>query len=140
MATKNENTMNDLTETFGPVISSYTREQALEDGVLVDLTEWASSDKGFHGGFTCPVAVTTELWDAIEAIPASLEGIADVRGRAHDVLWMASLAVRTMIKRDVQDGCFKVILPSRGTRKRNRVLRVAFSSSEGFTLGFPENF
>lgn len=122
------------------VISSYSREQAIEDGFLVDLTEWASSDKGFHGGFTCPVAVTQALWIAIEAIPQSLTGIADVRGRAHDVLWMASLAVRSMIARDIHDGQFRVILPSRGTRKRNRTLRVSFHEAEGFTLGFPEDF
>jgi len=30
----------------------------------------------------------------IHAIPPSLEGLADVRGRAHDVLWMSSLAAR----------------------------------------------
>ena len=132
--------METLEETYGEVISSYSREQALEDGVLVDLTEWASSTKGFMGGFTCPVAVTQALWADIEAIPKSLEGIADVRGRAHDVLWMASLAVRSMIKRDIRDGGFKVILPSRGTRKRNRILRVTFNEAEGFTIGFPEDF
>lgn len=122
------------------VISSYSREQALEDGVLVDMTEWASADRGFHGGFTIPVAVTQALFAAIEEIPNSLKGIADVRGRAHDVLWMASLAVRSMIARDIHDALFKVILPSRGTRKRNRVLRVAFNAAEGFTIGFPEDF
>ena len=132
--------METLEETYGEVISSYSREQALEDGVLVDLTEWASSTKGFMGGFTCPVAVTQALWADIEAIPKSLEGIADVRGRAHDVLWMASLAVRSMIKRDIRDGGFKVILPSRGTRKRTRILRVTFTETEGFTIGFPEDF
>ena len=128
------------TEIFGEPISIYTREQALEDGVLVDVTEWASSTTGFLGGFTCPVALTQSLWAAIESIPKSLEGIADVRGRAHDVLWMASLAVRSMIKRDIRDACFKVILPSRGTRKRNRILRVTFTETEGFTIGFPEDF
>lgn len=132
--------MQQLEEIYGEVISSYTREQALEDGVLVDVTEWASSDHGFLGGFTCPVALTQALWADIEAIPKSLEGIADVRGRAHDVLWMASLAVRSMIKRDIRDACFKVILPSRGTRKRNRVLRVTFNEAEGFTIGRPEDF
>ncbi len=99
--------METVTEMFGEVIHAYTREQAIEDGVLVDVTEWASAEKGFHGGFTCPVVVTSALWNAIEMIPKSATG-ASVRGRAHDVLWMASLAVRGMIKRDIQDGHFKV--------------------------------
>lgn len=126
--------------TFGDPIHVYTREQAIEDGVLVDLTEWASADKGFHGGFTCPVAVTSALWNAIEAIPASLAGVADVRGRAHDVLWMASLAVRGMIRRGIEDRAFEAHLPFKGTRKRTQILRVSFDGNEGFTIGFPEDF
>ena len=146
-----ENEMESLTEVFGEVISSYTREQAIEDGVLVDVTEWASAEKGFRGGFTIPVAVTRALWDAIEAIPASLEGIADVRGRAHDVLWMASLAVCPanvypirMASRGGEDFMFKVILPHRGTRKRNVVLRGNCGPGDRgepvVTIGFPSDF
>lgn len=81
---------NAMTEVFGDVISRYTRAQAIDDGFLVDLTEWASADKGFIGGFKCPVAVTTEVWADIERCPK----MQDIRGRAHDVLWMASLAAR----------------------------------------------
>ena len=80
-------------ELFGEVIHSYTRQQAIEDGVLIDLTEWASADKGFYGGFTCPVAVTATVWADIKAIPDS-HSYQDVRGRAHDLLFMASLTCR----------------------------------------------
>jgi type I site-specific restriction endonuclease len=41
-------------ELSGDVIYTYTRKQAIEDGVLVDLTEWASADKGFMGATPCP--------------------------------------------------------------------------------------
>lgn len=75
-------------------IYRYTRAQAIDDGMLVDLTEWASATKGFHGGFRVPVAVTTGVWADLNAIPASRQSIEDVRGRAHDLLWMASLAAR----------------------------------------------
>ena len=40
-----------------PVIFSYTRAQAIEDGVLVDLTEWAAET-----GFKIPVACTATVW------------------------------------------------------------------------------
>ena len=83
-------TANSLTDIFGPPILVYTRAQAIEDGVLVDLTEWASSTRGFIGGFTCPVAVTAAVWADIERKPR----MQDVRGRAHDLLFMASLAAR----------------------------------------------
>ena len=131
--------MNDM----GDPIHTYTRAQAIADGVLVDVTEWASADRGFLGGFEVPVALTGPLWAAIEAIPASATG-ADVRGRAHDVLWMASLACRRRgdVPRDARH--FVVILPSRGTRKRNRVLRVESGPGDAgeqvLTIGFPEDF
>ena len=38
---------------FGPVVFAYTRAQAIEDGVLVDVTDLAKNE-----GFTVPVAVT----------------------------------------------------------------------------------
>lgn len=118
------------------IIYGYSREQAIEDGVLVDLSEWASADKGFIGGFKCPVAVTSSLWDGIERI--GKKSCQDVRGRAHDVLFMASLAMRGMIKRDVQDARFQVLLQV--GRKRKHVLHIAFRSNEGVTIGFPEDF
>lgn len=75
------------------LVHVYTRSQALADGVLVDVTRQASPAE-MLGGFTIPVAVTAALWVGIESIPASRQGIADVRGRLHDVLWMAACATR----------------------------------------------
>ena len=37
---------NDDSSPYGPTIYRYTRAQAIEDGVLIDLTEWAS-ETGF---------------------------------------------------------------------------------------------
>jgi hypothetical protein len=96
------------------VISSYTRAQAIEDGVLVDVTEWASADKGFHGGFRIPVALTAAVWAQIEDIPTRLEGLQDIRGRAHDVLWMASLACRRHARESGDRLTFRVIMPTSG--------------------------
>lgn len=72
------------------VIVRYTRAQAIADGVLVDVSEWASP-KEMMGGFTIPVAVTAAVWSLVNTPDQPHE---DVRGRAHDVLWMASLAAR----------------------------------------------
>ena len=82
--------MTTMQEIFGEPISIYTRAQAIEDGTLIDLTEWASADKGFIGGFRCPVAVTRAVWADLERAPA----LQDIRGRAHDLLFMAWLAAR----------------------------------------------
>lgn len=74
------------------VIYAYSRADALQDGVLVDVTEWASAKTGFMGGFAVPVAVTAAVWHDIEQF--SPKSHQDIRGRAHDVLALASLAAR----------------------------------------------
>ena len=121
----------------GTTIDTYTRREALADGVLVDVTAQASPAE-MLGGFTVPVAVTAALWHAIVAIPPSLEGLADERGRLHDVLWMARLAVRRRAE------LFDVVLPFAGTRKRTQRLRLHVGPDEcgaiTVTIGFPEDF
>jgi len=77
--------MNLLSELFGEVISVYTREQAIDDGVLVDVSETAR-----EAGFKVPVAVTVELWSMITTIPKAYPG-QDKKGRLWDVLYMAVL-------------------------------------------------
>ena len=129
---------------FGDPISIYTRAQALEDGELVDVTEWASADKGFLGGYRVPVALTRAAWATIENIPKSLKGIADVRGRAHDVLFLSSLALKGAQRRGEPSGFFRVILPHRGSRKRKVTLRVDLSGGDDgepvVTIGYSEDF
>lgn len=137
--------MDAMTEVFGEPISVYTREQAIADGTLVDVTEWASADKGFMGGFRCPVAFTAALWLVVDIDSRRNRGLQSTRGRAHDVLWMASLAVRGQARAamlgaagnaDV-DALFRLILTN--GRKRQAILRVVASAGE-VTIGFPEDF
>ena len=69
---------------FNPVLSVYTRAQAIEDGFLIDV-----SDTAREAGFTIPVAVTRTVWDRLIALPEGYLGFQDERGRLWDVLWMA---------------------------------------------------
>ena len=69
---------------FDPVLSVYTRAQAIEDGILVDVSETAR-----EAGFSIPVAVTRSVWDRLVALPDGYRGFQDERGRLWDVLWMA---------------------------------------------------
>ena len=100
-------------ELFGEPIHTYTRAQALSDGTLVDLSDWASAEKGFFGGFCWPLAVTAAVWNDLGDIPEWAQGSQDVRGRAHDLLWMASLAVRQE-KGNATEVLFDVILALAG--------------------------
>ena len=75
---------------LGEVVYAYTRAQAIEDGVLVDLTEW-----GRETGFSVPVACTRTVWDQYVVPPGGTEGWGQSeRGRAHDLLWMLVNAIR----------------------------------------------
>ncbi len=69
---------------FGPVIFAYTRAQAIEDGVLVDVSETAR-----EAGFRIPVALSRAVWDRLVALPDGYRGFQDERGRLWDILWMA---------------------------------------------------
>ena len=69
---------------FDPVISVYTRAQAIEDGILVDVSETAR-----EAGFRIPVAITRAVWERLVALPEGYQGFQDEAGRLWDVLWMA---------------------------------------------------
>lgn len=70
------------------IIHSYTRQQAIEDGVLVDVTETAH-----EAGFCYPVALTATVFGTYVEAPASVPG-QDAAGRLWDILWMLRHAIR----------------------------------------------
>ncbi|HVH73295.1 MAG TPA: DUF6573 family protein [Stellaceae bacterium] len=74
-----------------PVISAYSRAQALEDGVLVDVSSQAE-----EAGFKVPVAVTTAVWAlCVPSDAAAAAGESEI-GRLWDVLWMCVVATRRL--------------------------------------------
>jgi hypothetical protein len=78
------NNKNDITELFGEIIYAYTREQALADGVLIDVSKMAK-----EAGISFPTAVTSAVWhEFIVPNQAMVEFGQDENGRLWDVLWM----------------------------------------------------
>ena len=70
-------------------IHTYTRAQAIEDGVLVDVSETAREE-----GIKFPVAITRRLWDGyITPDPRSVSWGQSIEGRLWDVLWMFRCAI-----------------------------------------------
>ena len=75
-----------------PVIFRYTRAQAIADGVLVDLTEWAK-----EVGFIVPVACSAAVWHQHIVPPPGTHQLGpSERGRAHDVLFVLFAAIRRL--------------------------------------------
>lgn len=76
---------------FGNLIYSYTRAQAIADGVLIDVTDAAKAY-----GFKVPVAITDHLFTVYVDAPARLEAEGQsTAGRLHDLLTLALIAART---------------------------------------------
>ena len=72
---------------FGPVIYSYTRSQAVADGVQVEVTKTAK-----EAGISFPVFLTRTVFDAYVAVPPDVQG-QDEAGRLWDVCWMLRFAI-----------------------------------------------
>jgi hypothetical protein len=88
--TSNEQTTESF---FGKVISTYTRAQAIEDGVLVDPGPIAK-----EAGFKWPVALTANAWADCVAWTkddSQKQVHQDQSGRLWDLMYMASHAIRT---------------------------------------------
>lgn len=75
-----------MTDIFGPVIHSYSRAQAIEDGALVAVSPEVAAEAGFR----YPVALTAAAH--ADAVAWDHGGFQDEAGRLWDVLWMARLA------------------------------------------------
>jgi len=72
--------------TFGETIYSYSRIQAIEDGVLVDLSHADSIRQHWKHPFAC----TSAVWSIIEEALATPGQ--DVSGICHDISTMLSQA------------------------------------------------
>lgn len=64
------------------IIYAYTRTQAIEDGVLIDVTETAKEI-----GIALPTAVTIGVWESCIAYQPG-QCRRDEYGRTYNILWM----------------------------------------------------
>jgi hypothetical protein len=128
---------------FGPVIYSYTRAQAIEDGVLVDVTETAK-----EAGFKLPVAITEALENRLTPTETDQGLGQDYDGRLWDLLWLASFTIR-LADRGTDTVHFMVALqeadPKNGGPQTTdlHIRAVCSPGDDGepvITIGFPEDF
>jgi len=72
---------------FSGMIFTYTRAQAIADGVQVDVTKTAQ-----EAGIKLPVFITRTVFDAYVAVPPQVSG-QDEAGRLWDIVWMLRFAI-----------------------------------------------
>jgi hypothetical protein len=86
------------------IIDAYSRRQAIEDGILVQLSgpsyqgePWIPSMVA-EAGFRYPMAMTTTAFakcvSPVESEGEKLAPCQDIKGRLWDVLWMLKCAIR----------------------------------------------
>ncbi len=93
------------------VIDIYTRAQAIEDGVLIDVTSMAK-----EAGFRFPVAVTRNIWAAyIVPDERSRKYSQSEEGRLWDVLWMLR---NSILKSENDTVLFKVYFIMKERQRR----------------------
>lgn len=118
---------------FGPVISMYTRDQALADGVLVDVSELAR-----EAGFKIPVAVTASVWhDCIDWPEDSQQGYGQsIDSRGYDVVSMARYALAGMGAQTNSSGdiFYKLNVIPKGTKGETITDIGDFTGAEKVTL------
>lgn len=71
------------------IISVYTRAQAIEDGILVDLSQFKEPAEA---GFKFPMACTAAVWALID--PSDMAPGNSITGRLWDLCWMMKNAAR----------------------------------------------
>lgn len=87
-----------MPEARSNIISSYSRAQALEDGMLVDIDAIDPTIKEgrpgarLEAGYKVPVAVTKRVYDECIAVNERCEGHQSIAGRLWDVMFLSRMA------------------------------------------------
>lgn len=123
-------------ELFGDVVYGYSRAQALEDGVLVNLSALAPDVCRQH--FKYPVACTAAVYAIIEKALANKRWMNDIKGIVHDMLWMSRSYARTI---DESTRLFEVIIKGAGRKSKYAFKIVCGPGDDGepvMTVMLPE--
>jgi hypothetical protein len=114
---------------FGPVISVYTRAQAFEDGVLVDLAGHESTNV-----FKFPVAFTAALWAEVERGDGKRGEV--MAARIWDICYMSTVSTAQI---EGPDSFYPVIVGAKTLRLRCNC-GPGDDAAPVITIGFPEDF
>lgn len=115
------------------IIDAYTRQDAINDGMLVDVSDTSEAKEA---GFKIPVCLTKSVQELCE-VPNGLEGMQDYKGRLWDVLFMAAQAFRRKKEELVE---FKVSFLQANQEHKEATLWLVFNPHEGFTIMLPEDY
>lgn len=119
-------------------IYSYTRTQAIDDGVLIDVTQTAH-----EAGIRLPTVVSQNLWaNYITPSAADKRNGQDTSGRLWDVLWMAYNAMRQPKNASKSRLTYSVVFTMNGRQKTVELILACGPGDQGepvLTIMLPED-
>ena len=125
----------------GEVIDVYTCRQALEDGVLVEVS-WMAEE----AGLPCPTAITAGLHDDLPSIPRERTFSQSYEDQFWDVLFLARLTARRRIwENPTAISINQAVCPEIERRQHLRMLDMWLHAGPGdnlepvITIGIPED-
>lgn len=90
------------------LVHTYTRDDAIQDGVLVDVSNPAK-----QAGFSIPLALTARVYSECVYWPETEAAVQDESGRLWDVLFMAAAAARAVAQWGRVGGSISSYVPCR---------------------------
>jgi excisionase family DNA binding protein len=118
------------------VISVYTRDDALADGVLIDVSEMAK-----EANFKIPVAITNAVYiGVVKPTQEAIEYGQDEKGRLWDVLFMAYMGARA--NQNTDRFLYSIIVADGAGKSRTVQLKSVVSPGDNWepvlTIMFPD--
>jgi hypothetical protein len=113
-------------------VATYTRQQAIDDGVLVDVGVQARET-----GILLPTVLTAHLQQVLEDIPEESCG-QDYRGRLHDVLWLTFLKLKSFGTKKISEVRFPVEVQVIIDGRTQQLWIVV--DGDGLTIMYPEDY
>jgi hypothetical protein len=100
---------------MGPtkLLSVYLRQEAIDDGVLVDCTQDSFDDLNRNAGIIFDVAMTRTVFERYVEVPKEFEGSQDIKGRYWDIITMFRRAARK--NPDCEEFLFEFVCTPNGT-------------------------
>lgn len=128
--------MNATNEIFGDVIYQYSRADAFNDGVLVNLSENFPEECKIYRH---PIACTAAVWSLVERATASRSHCNSAAGVIFDILYMSQRGI--VARPDEQTVMFAVIITGTG-RKRTHTMKAVCAPGDNMeptiTIMMPE--
>ena len=107
-------------------VFSYTRQKAIADGVLVDLSRYEVTRQHYKW----PIACTSGVWAIIQEAVNSEKEANDIEGVLHDILWLSTLKVRAMRSTGRNIVFFDVVIKGTSSKSDKHTFKLHFGPGD----------